>query len=234
MYKLKIYADGANLPDMLSAYNEKQVSGFTTNPTLMKKAGVTDYLQFAKSVLDEIKDMPISFEVFSDDFEEMYVQAKKLAALGENVYVKIPVTKTTGEFSGKLISRLDSENVKMNITAVFSLSQVRLILNNINTDNSHIISVFAGRIADTGTDPTEIMKEALGMIKSHSPSLQLLWASPREVLNVYQAEEIECDIITITTALLNKLKLRGKGLEEYSLETVKMFFDDAQKVGYTL
>ena len=232
--KIKVYADGANLSDMLDAYNEKTVSGFTTNPTLMKKAGVTDYLQFAKAVLEEIKEMPISFEVFSDDFDEMYEQAKKLASLGENVYVKIPVTNTSGTFCGNLINRLDAENVKMNITAVFTLSQVRSILENLNTENSHIISIFAGRIADTGVDPIEIMRTALSLIKSHNPNLQLLWASPREVLNVYQAEDLGCDIITITTALLNKLRLKGKDLDEYSLETVKMFFDDAQKVGYTL
>jgi|TARA_R110000824_G_scaffold399269_2_gene604563 transaldolase len=232
--KIKVYADGASLTDMLEAYNGEQVSGFTTNPTLMKKAGVVDYLKFAKSALENIQDMPISFEVFSDDFDEMYEQAKKLAALGENVFVKIPVTNTSGEFAGDLINRLDKENVKMNITAVFTKQQVQSILENINTDNPHIISIFAGRIADTGLDPVTIMKENLEMIKNKSENLQLLWASPREVLNVYQADEIGCDIITITTPLLNKLKLKDKDLSEYSLETVKMFYDDAQKVGYEL
>lgn len=232
--KIKVYADGASLADMLEAYNGEQVSGFTTNPTLMKKAGVVDYLKFAKSALENIQDMPISFEVFSDDFDEMYEQAKKLAALGENVFVKIPVTNTSDEFTGDLINRLDKENVKMNITAVFTKQQVQSILENINTDSPHIISIFAGRIADTGLDPVTIMKESLKMIKNKSENLQLLWASPREVLNVYQADEIGCDIITITTPLLNKLKLKDKDLSEYSLETVKMFYDDAQKVGYEL
>ena len=232
--KIKIYADGANLADMLGAHREKKVSGFTTNPTLMKKAGVTDYLQFAKSALKEIEEMPISFEVFSDDFDEMYRQAKKLAALGDNVYVKIPVTNTSGEHSGGLIRRLDQEGVKMNITAVFTVSQVYSILENLTTNSPHIISIFAGRIADTGTDPLEIMRTSLNLIKSHNPNLQLLWASPREVLNVYQAEEIGCDIITVTTSLLNKLKLKNKDLNSYSLETVKMFYDDAKKVGYSL
>ena len=231
---IKVYADGASLTDMLDAYKGNEVSGFTTNPTLMKKAGVLDYLKFAKSALENIQDMPISFEVFSDDFDEMYEQAKKLAALGDNVFVKIPVTNTSGEFAGDLINRLDKENVKMNITAVFTKQQVQSILDNINTDSPHIISIFAGRIADTGVDPVTIMKESLEMIKSKSESLQLLWASPREVLNVYQADEIGCDIITITTPLLNKLKLKDKDLAEYSLETVKMFYDDAQKVGYKL
>ena len=231
---MKLFADGAIIEEMIRIHKDGTVEGFTTNPTLMKKAGVTDYLQFAKAVLEEIKEMPISFEVFSDDFAEMYEQAKKLASLGENVYVKIPVTNTSGTFCGNLINRLDAENVKMNITAVFTLSQVRSILENLNTENSHIISIFAGRIADTGVDPIEIMRTALSLIKSHNPNLQLLWASPREVLNVYQAEDLGCDIITITTALLNKLRLKGKDLDEYSLETVKMFFDDAQKVGYTL
>ena len=232
--KIKIYADGAKINDMFSAYDKKIISGFTTNPTLMKKAGITDYLQFAETVLNKIKDMPISFEIFSDNFEEMYEQAKKLSNLGDNVYVKIPVTKTTGEFSGDLIRRLDSEDVKMNITAVFTTLQVQSILENINTNNSHIISVFAGRIADTGVNPIAIMRTSLDLIKSHNQNLQLLWASSREVLNVYQAEKIGCDIITVTSALLNKLKLKNKNLDEYSLETVKMFYDDAEKAGYEL
>jgi len=231
---IKIFADGAEIAQIKQAYSGGLVDGFTTNPTLMRKAGITNYLEFATAVLSEIKDMPISFEVFSDDFDEMYVQAKKLAALGENVYVKIPITNTKGEFSGDLINRLDSEGIKMNITAVFSITQVRDILRHLKSDNSHIISVFAGRIADTGLDPLRLMQTALDLIKDHSPSLQLLWASPREVLNVYQADEIGCDIITITPGLINKLKLKDKDIEEYSLETVKMFYNDAQQAGYTL
>lgn len=232
--KIQVYSDGASLVEMLEAYKNNKVSGFTTNPTLMKKAGVDNYLEFAKNVLEKITDMPISFEVFSDDFEEMYDQAKKLASLGSNVYVKIPVTNTSRAFSGDLINRLDKENVKMNITAVFTEDQVKSILQNINTDNPHIISIFAGRIADTGVDPIDIMKNSLDMIKAHNKNLKLLWASPREVLNVYQAEQIGCDIITITNPLLKKLKLKDKNLADYSLETVKMFYDDAKKAGYEL
>ena len=232
--KINIYADGANLEDMLAAYNSNSVSGFTTNPTLMNKAGIINYLDFAQEVLAHITTLPISFEVFSDDFEEMYLQAKKLCALGNNVFVKVPVTNTQGEFSGDLIKRLDSENVKMNITAVFTLQQIEKVLKNLSSDTNHIISVFAGRIADTGVDPLPIMKESLRLIKGHNPNLQLLWASPREVLNVYQADEMKCDIITITTGLLNKLSLGGKDLEEFSRETVQMFFDDASSSGFHL
>jgi transaldolase len=232
--KINIYADGANLEDMLAAYNSNSVSGFTTNPTLMNKAGIINYLDFAQEVLAHITTLPISFEVFSDDFEEMYLQAKKLCALGNNVFVKVPVTNTQGEFSGDLIKRLDSENVKMNITAVFTLQQIEKVLKNLSSDTNHIISVFAGRIADTGVDPLPIMKESLCLIKGHNPNLQLLWASPREVLNVYQADEMKCDIITITTGLLNKLSLGGKDLEEFSRETVQMFFDDASSSGFHL
>ena len=232
--KINIYADGANLEDMLAAYNSNSVSGFTTNPTLMNKAGIINYLDFAQEVLAHITTLPISFEVFSDDFEEMYLQAQKLCALGNNVFVKVPVTNTQGEFSGDLIKRLDSENVKMNITAVFTLQQIEKVLKNLSSDTNHIISVFAGRIADTGVDPLPIMKESLRLIKGHNPNLQLLWASPREVLNVYQADEMKCDIITITTGLLNKLSLGGKDLEEFSRETVQMFFDDASSSGFHL
>tara|TARA_R110002020_G_scaffold394715_1_gene604735 strand:+ start:29111 stop:29812 length:702 start_codon:yes stop_codon:yes gene_type:complete len=232
--KIKIYADGANVADIVEAYQKKSVSGFTTNPTLMKQVGITNYLGFAQEILKEVTTLPISFEVFSDEFEEMHRQAKKLCALGDNVFVKIPVTNTKGEFSGDLIRRLDSENVKMNITAVFTTSQVRSILENLGTKHNHIISIFAGRIADTGVDPLPIMKEAQGLIKAHSKDLQLLWASPREVLNVYQADEMGCDIITITPGLLKKLQLRGKDLEEFSRETVQMFYNDALSSGFDL
>jgi len=231
---VKIYADGADLPSMKEAHSGGLVEGFTTNPTLMKIAGVSDYMGFATEVLSCIKDMPISFEVFSDDFDEMYTQAKKLSSLGDNVYVKIPVTNTESKFAGDLVKRLDEEGVKMNITAVFSISQVKNILNCVGTDTPHIISVFAGRVADTGKDPLPLMKTALRLIKEHSNTLQLLWASPREVFNVYQANEIGCDIITITNDLLRKLSLKEKDLEEYSLETVKMFYNDAKNAGYTL
>jgi len=232
--KIKIYADGANLEEMKAALRTDSVAGFTTNPTLMKKAGVTDYLKFAVDSLHHIKDKPISFEVFSDDFEEMYVQARKLADLGDNVYVKIPVTNTKGQFSGELIKRLDSENIKMNVTAVFTLNQVHAILKNLLSDTPHIISIFAGRIADTGVDPLPLMMTALEVIKNRNSHLQLLWASPREVLNVYQADQVGCDIITVTSQLLNKLSLYNKPLSEFSRETVQMFFDDAASSGFTL
>jgi len=231
---IKIYADGADINDMLDAYDNNLISGFTTNPTLMKKAGVKDYLSFVESVLFKITDLPISFEVFSDDFEEMYTQAKKLSSLGDNVFVKIPVTNTKGESSKELIHRLDSESVKMNITAVFTDQQVNDVLSAISGNMPHIISVFAGRIADTGVDPIPMMSKYLTKIKAHNKNLQLLWASPREVLNVYQAENVGCDIITIVPALLKKLSLGGKSLEDFSRETVKMFYDDALASGFKL
>jgi len=231
---IDIYADGANLNDMLEALEGGVVSGFTTNPTLMKKAGLTDYLGFATGVLDKIKVLPISFEVFSDDFDEMYRQAKKLALLGDNVFVKIPVTNTAGISSAPLVERLDKEGVKMNITAVFTLEQVSHLLQHLSTNANHIISIFAGRIADTGIDPLPLMEESLKTIKAHNPNLQLLWASPREVLNVYQADAMGCDIITITTPLLKKLSLQAKDLTQFSRETVQMFYDDAASSGYTL
>jgi len=232
--KINIYADGANIEEMLAALNSTAVRGFTTNPTLMRKAGITNYLSFAEEVLEKITTLPVSFEVFSDDFEEMYIQAKKLAALGKNVFVKIPVTNTRGDFSGDLIERLDKENVKMNITAVFTVQQIRNILEKVSSDTPHILSVFAGRIADTGVDPVPIMKEARRTIRSYNKNLQLLWASPREVLNVYQADEMGCDIITLSPALLKKLPLKGKDLEEFSRETVLMFYDDARSSGFGL
>jgi len=232
--KIKLFADGANIDDIKSLYSEGNVRGFTTNPTLMKKAGIKNYLDFALEVLEVVKDLPVSFEVFSDDFDEMYTQAQTLAALGDNIYIKIPVTNTKGESSASLIRKLDAENIKLNVTAVFTISQVEEILSNMSGNNSHIISVFAGRIADTGLDPANIMKEALGKIKAHSSLLELLWASPREVLNIYQAEEVGCDIITATPDILKKMSLRDKSLEEFSRETVIMFYKDAHSSGYTL
>jgi transaldolase len=232
--KIKIYSDGANINEMIEAYNNKTVQGFTTNPTLMSKAGIKDYKGFAIDVLNNIKDMPISFEVFSDTFDEMYKQAKILNSLGDNVYVKIPIMNTKGKPSYKLINKLDSEKVKLNITAVFTTNQVSRILKNVDGTTSHIISIFAGRIADTGIDPTPIMKKSLKKIKSHSQLLQLLWASPREVLNIYQADKIGCDIITVTPSTLDKLSLSNKDLNEFSRETVEMFYNDALKSGFSL
>ena len=232
--KIKLFADGANIQDIKSLYSSGDVRGFTTNPTLMKKAGVDNYLDFALQVLEVVNDLPVSFEVFSDDFDEMYKQAKTLASLGNNIYVKIPVTNTKGETSAPLIKKLDKEGIKINVTAVFTTEQVQEILSNMSGNNPHIISVFAGRIADTGLDPVNIMKDCLAKIKNHSPLLELLWASPREVLNIYQAEEVGCDIITATPDILKKMSLRGKCLEEFSRETVTMFYEDAQTSGYRL
>jgi len=231
---IKIYSDGANIVEMVNAYKEAVVQGFTTNPTLMNKAGIQDYKAFAIEVLSHIKDMPISFEVFSDSFDEMYQQAKVLSSLGDNVYVKIPIMNTKGQPSYNLINLLDSEKVKLNITAVFTDKQVTQILKNVDGKTPHIISIFAGRIADTGADPTLVMKKSLKKIKSHSKILQLLWASPREVFNIYQADKIGCDIITVTPSTLEKLSLQNKDLTEFSRETVEMFYNDALKSGFTL
>jgi transaldolase len=231
---IKIYSDGANIAEMVEAYKQGIVQGFTTNPTLMSKVGIKDYKSFAIEVLSHIKDMPISFEVFSDSFDEMYQQAKILSSLASNVYVKIPIMNTKGEPSYSLIRVLDSEKVKLNITAVFTDKQVTQILKNVDGNTPHIISIFAGRIADTGVDPTPIMKKSLKKIKSHSKNLELLWASPREVLNIYQADKIGCDIITVTPSTLEKLSLQNKDLTEFSRETVEMFYNDALKSGFTL
>lgn len=232
--KTKVYADGAVLSEMIKLYKEGFVKGFTTNPTLMNKAGIKDYKQFAIDVLSEIKDLPISFEVFSDSFDEMFEQAKLLNSLGKNVYVKIPIMNTKGNPSYKLINKLDKEKIKLNITAVFTKKQVNSILKNVSGETPHVISIFAGRIADTGIDPIKIMKHSLNKIKKHSQNLELLWASPREVLNIYQADQIGCDIITATPSIIEKLIFREKDLTEFSRETVEMFYNDAKKSGFKL
>ena len=232
--KTKVYADGAVISEMVKLYKEGFVKGFTTNPTLMNKAGIKNYKQFAIDVLEQIKDLPISFEVFSDDFDEMFEQAKILNSLGNNVYVKIPIMNTKGKTSYKLINKLDKEKIKMNITAVFTKKQVNSILKNVSGETPHVISIFAGRIADTGIDPIKIMKQSLKKIKKHSQSLELLWASPREVLNIYQADEVGCDIITATPSIIEKLVFKNKDLTEFSRETVEMFYNDAKKSGFTL
>lgn len=234
--KIKIYADGADKEDIISLYKAGKVDGFTTNPTLMAKAGITNYLEFAKDILSEIKDLPISFEVFSDDFDEMYDQAMILKNLGENVFVKIPIMNTKGQSSFNLIERLNIADVKMNITAVFTIQQVSSIMQALSTHKNHlphIISIFAGRIADTGRNPLDIMIPSLNMMKSN-PNLQLLWASPREVYNIYEADRMGCHIITVVPSILQKLSLQNKDLLEYSRETVEMFYNDAQKSGFKL
>lgn len=229
----KVYADGADIKEMLRVHNEGFVKGFTTNPTLMKKSGITDYEKFAKDVLREITKAPVSFEVFSDEFPEMKRQALKLSKMAENVYVKIPITNSVGESSIPLIAELTEMGVKLNVTAIMTVQQVREISNVLTSSTPTVISVFAGRIADTGIDPVALMKECVDILKGIDGT-ELLWASPREILNYYQAQEIGCDIITITPSLINKIKLKGKDLDEYSLETVQMFYNDACAVGYKL
>jgi transaldolase len=231
--KIKIFADGADKQGILEMYRNPLIKGFTTNPTLMRKAGVSDYETFAHDVLREIKDRPISFEVFSDDFAEMERQARKIAAWGENVYVKIPVTNTKSISSVNVIRNLSRSGIKLNVTAMMTVNQVREVTQAIAGGTRSCISIFAGRIADTGRDPVVIMTEALSILKNY-PNIELIWASPRELLNVFQANEIGCHIITVTNDILKKLHLVGKNLDDFSLETVLMFYEDARKAGYTL
>jgi len=231
--KVKLYADGADRDGMLEMYEQPYIRGFTTNPTLMKKAGITDYEAFAHDILRSIPDRPISFEVFADEFDEMERQALKIKTWGENVFVKIPVSNTRKEMSYDLIGRLSEAGVRLNITAILTLDQVQQVAEAVKGGPESIVSVFAGRIADTGLDPVPVMSEALGILKS-APRAELLWASPREVLNIYQADAIGCHIITATNDIIRKLSLASKDLAQYSLETVQMFYDDAQKAGYSL
>jgi len=231
---IKIFADGASLPSMLESARDPRIAGFTTNPTLMRKAGVTDYREFARQVLAEIRDRPISFEVFADDIENMRRQAREIATWGDNVNVKIPVTNTRGEPSTELIRELAAAGVKLNVTAICTLAQVRDVAQALAGGAPSIVSVFAGRIADTGRDPIPLMREALGICRAADRRIQLLWASPRELLNIVQAAEMGCDIITVTPDLLAKLALYGKDLATFSLETVQMFYRDAQAAGYKL
>ena len=226
---IKIYADGSNPAEMVSVLDI--VSGFTTNPSLMRSAGITDYEQFAKQILHQIPHHPISFEVFADEIPEMERQALKLASFGDNVYVKIPITNTNGIKTHELIKSLLDRHIKINITAVFSIKQIHAVLPFMNSETDAILSIFAGRIADTGIDPKPIIKEALDLT---TPNVQILWASCREVYNVYEAENVGCHIITVSNNLIQKLPLRHKDLEEYSLETVKMFYDDAQSSKFIL
>ena len=214
-------------------YQNPLISGFTTNPTLMKIAGVSDYEAFAKDILTHIPDKPISFEVFSDEFDEMERQALDIASWGENVYVKIPITNTKGESSVPLVATLSENGVKVNVTAMFTVEQVQSVIPGLSKGPGSYVSVFAGRIADAGLDPLPIMREVLGLIKDY-PGIELIWASPRELYNVVQADEIGCDIITATNSILKKLSSLGKDLNQFSLETVQMFYDDASEAGYTL
>jgi transaldolase len=231
--KIHLYSDGADVRDMQAAVAAGLVKGFTTNPTLMRKCGITDYEAFAREALTAVSGMPISFEVFADDFEEMERQAKLIATWGDAVYVKIPITNTKGESAVPLIRRLSAAGVKLNITAILTLDQVRAVVDALDPATPAIVSVFAGRIADTGRDPMPIMRQSLEIMRVR-PKAELLWASPRELLNIIQADECGCHIITATPEILKKLSMVGKPLDELSLETVKMFYNDATAAGFKL
>jgi transaldolase len=230
---IKLFADGADLAAICRLASEPHIKGFTTNPTLMRKAGVQDYAGFAREVLQVVPDRPISFEVFSDAFDDMEWQALEIASWGTNVYVKIPVTNTRAEFSGPLIRRLSEQGVRVNVTAVLTLNQVRRVAECLWPATASCVSIFAGRIADTGVDPIPIMAEAVRIVRP-LPKAEIIWASPRELLNVFHAQQAGCHIITATPDVLAKLKLVGKDLSDYSLDTVRMFRDDAVAAGYTI
>jgi transaldolase len=231
--RIKIFADGADLASMRALAANPRVKGFTTNPTLMRKANVTDYVAFAHQVLAAIPDRPVSFEVFADEFPEMEAQALEIASWGKNVYVKIPITNTRRASAVPLVQQLSKQGVQLNVTAVFTLAQVEAITGALDAATPAVISVFAGRIADTGVDPVPLMAEAKRISRA-KPKAELLWASPRELLNIFHAESVGCDIITVTPDVLAKLELVGKSLDDYSLETVKMFYKDASAAGYSI
>ena len=231
--KVKIFADGADKAGMLEMYSKPFIKGLTTNPTLMKKAGISNYAVFCKEILQEIKDKPLSFEVFSDDFSEMDRQAQEIASWGENVYVKIPITNTKRETCYALVKKLAQSGVKLNVTAMMTLDQVRAVSQVLNPAIPSYVSVFAGRIADTGVDPVPLMTEAVNILRPNS-NAELIWASPRELLNIFQADQVGCHVITVTNDVLKKLSLVGYDLDEYSLDTVKMFHQDAVQAGYSL
>ena len=230
---VEIFADGADLKGMLEMAAQPYISGLTTNPTLMRKAGVKNYAEFAHEVLREIRDKPISFEVFSDDLPEMIKQAEQIASWGENVFIKVPISNTRGVSTAPVISHLTNLGIKVNVTALMTVQQVEDVLESLNPSVESNISVFAGRIADTGVDPVPVMKASLQEMKA-VPNSKLIWASPRELLNVIQADAIGCHIITATSDILKKLSLLGYDLTDYSLDTVKMFYEDALSAGYTI
>jgi len=232
-FRVKIFADGADLDGMLNMYRAGFVSGFTTNPTLMKKAGVLDYEKFAREAVMAIPDLPLSFEVFSDDFESMEKETRKIGSWGSNVYVKIPITNTAGVSTVPLIQKLSAEGLKLNITAILTLPQVEGALKALTPGSGAFISVFAGRIADTGVNPVPVMRETVKMCQSVAGA-ESLWASTRELLNIFQAEECGVDIITVTNDILKKVSNIGKDLTQLSLETVKVFYNDAQSLGYRI
>jgi transaldolase len=231
--KVKIFADGADKAGMLEMYDKPYIKGLTTNPTLMKKAGISDYKAFCKDILASIKDKPLSFEVFSDDFAEMERQAMEIASWADNVYVKIPVTNTKQETCYSLVKKLAGQKVKLNVTALMTLTQVRDVVASLDPNVPSYVSVFAGRIADTGRDPVPLMAAAVEQLKV-APAAELIWASPRELLNIFQADAIGCQVITVTNDILKKLSLVDYDLDEYSLDTVKMFYSDAVAAGFKL
>lgn len=231
---IKIYADGADINQMIEVYkNEKDIQGFTTNPSLMKKAGVNDYKEFAKNVVEAIPDLSVSFEVFGDDFETMKKEALILKKYGENVYVKIPIQNTKGESSIPLIKELSNLGVNLNVTAIFTLEQVKEVVDAVDENSKTIVSVFAGRLADIGIDPIPVMKKSLEVCKAKN-NIELLWASTREIFNLIQAEEIGCDIITIQNDLLKKRKEFGYDPNQRSLETVQQFANDVKSLGFSI
>ena len=231
--RVKIFCDGADKKDMLDMNSKTFIKGLTTNPTLMKKAGIKDYELFAKDILSTIKQKPISFEVFSDDFDDMEKQAMEITSWADNVYVKIPITNTKKESSKELIKRLSEKKVKLNITAIMTLDQVKTVLSVLENKVPSIISVFAGRIADTGRDPIPLMNDCLKEMKIN-PKSELLWASPRELLNIIQADQIGCHIITVTKDIIKKLQFTNYNLEDYSLDTVKIFYKDDVDAGFKI
>jgi transaldolase len=231
--RIKIFADGADFDGIMAMTKNPLVSGFTTNPTLMRKAGIADYEAFARKLLCVVTDRPISFEVFADDFPSMVAQGRIIASWGGNVNVKVPVTNTKGDFAGSVIRTLSGEGVALNVTAVMTVEQVRAVAEALDPSAAAIVSVFAGRIADTGRDPVPHMRACKETLASR-PKAELLWASPRELLNIFQADEIGCDIITVTNDVIDKLRLVGKDLVEYSRETVQMFHRDAVAAAFTI
>ena len=231
--KIKIFADGADFAGIMAMTKNPRVSGFTTNPTLMRKAGISDYEAFARKLLKNVTDKPISFEVFADDFPSMIAQGRMIASWGKNVNVKVPVTNTKGEFAGSVIRTLSSEGVELNVTAIMTVEQVRAVAEALDPKTPAIVSVFAGRVADTGRDPIPHMRACKQALASR-PKAELLWASPRELLNIFQADEIGCEIITVTNDVIEKLKLVDKDLVEYSRETVQMFYRDAVAAAFSI
>jgi transaldolase len=230
--KIKIFADGADTTEMLEMYSKPFIKGLTTNPTLMRKAGISNYRAFAREILAQIRDKPLSFEVVCDEFAEMERQALEIAGWADNVYVKIPITNTRGEASYALIRRLASRGVKLNVTAIMTLVQIRDVVSALSPEVASFVSVLAGRIADTGVDPVPLMAAAVQMLKTR-PKAELIWASPREVLNIFHADSIGCHVVTASHDILKKLPLVGYNLDEYSLDTVRMFYRDAVAAGFS-